>query len=69
MLHVVGGKRGAYEVLVGRPEGKNHSEDGRIMLKNGSSRRGWRGMDWTDLAENRNSWRALVNAVMNLRVP
>ena len=27
------------------------------------------GMDWIDLAQNRNRWRALVNAVMNLRVP
>jgi hypothetical protein len=30
---------------------------------------GWDGMDWIDLAENRGQWRALVNAVMNLRVP
>jgi negative regulator of genetic competence, sporulation and motility len=29
----------------------------------------WRGMDWTDLAENRERWRELVNAVMNSRVP
>jgi hypothetical protein len=30
---------------------------------------GWDGMDWMDVAENRDQWRALVNAVMNLRVP
>jgi hypothetical protein len=30
---------------------------------------GWNGMDWIDLAEDRDQWRALVNTVMNLRVP
>jgi hypothetical protein len=30
---------------------------------------GWGGMDWIDLAENRDWWRALVNTVMNLQVP
>jgi hypothetical protein len=30
---------------------------------------GWDGMDWIDLAEDRDRWRALVNTVMNLRVP
>jgi hypothetical protein len=30
---------------------------------------GWDGMDWIDLAEDRDQWRALVNAVMNLQAP
>jgi hypothetical protein len=30
---------------------------------------GWDGMDWIDLAQDRGKWRALVNMVMNLRVP
>jgi hypothetical protein len=30
---------------------------------------GWDGIDWIDLAQDRNQWRALVNTVMNLRVP
>jgi hypothetical protein len=30
---------------------------------------GWDGVDWIDLAQNRDRWRAYVNAVMNLRVP
>jgi hypothetical protein len=30
---------------------------------------GWDGMDWIDLAQDRNQWRALVNTAMNLRVP
>jgi hypothetical protein len=29
----------------------------------------WCGMDWTDLAENRDHWRALVNTVMNVQIP
>jgi hypothetical protein len=30
---------------------------------------GWRGVDWTDLVQNRGIWRALMNAVMNIRFP
>ena len=30
---------------------------------------GWDGMDWIDLAQDRDGWRTLVNTVMNLRVP
>jgi hypothetical protein len=30
---------------------------------------GWAGMDWIDMAQDRDQWRALVNTVMNLRVP
>jgi hypothetical protein len=30
---------------------------------------GWSGMDWIDLAQNRDQWRAVVNMIMNLQVP
>ena len=43
--------------------------DGGIMFKMDLQDMGCQGMDWIELAEDRDRWRALLNAVMNLRVP
>jgi hypothetical protein len=67
--------RGAYTVLVGKPEGKNNLEDlgvnEMIILKCTFKQcvSGGRAMDWTDLADDRDRWLAFVNAVLNLQVP
>jgi hypothetical protein len=66
------GKRNTYRILVGKPEGKRPL---------GRPRRRWMdnikiylgevgrdGVDWMDLAQDRDQWRALMNMVMNLRV-
>jgi hypothetical protein len=64
-----GEKRNAYRILVGKLEGKRPlGRTGRRWM-NSISEIGWGSMDWIDLAQNRNQWRALVNTVMNLRVP
>ena len=68
-----GERRGVYKVLVVEPKGKRPL---------GRARRRWEdnikmdlqevvcgGVDWIDVAQDRDRWRALVNAVMNLRVP
>ena len=67
----MGERRCAYRVLVGKPEGKNHLEDpgvdGRIILKLIFKK--WDGgMDWIDLAHDRDRWRELVKALMNHQV-
>jgi hypothetical protein len=69
----MGEKRNVYRLLVGKPEGKRPL---------GRPRRRWidnimmdllevglSGVDWIGLAQDRYRWRALVNSVMNLRVP
>jgi hypothetical protein len=68
----MGKKLNAYRILVGKPEGKRTlgrprrtwEDNIRMDLRE----IGWGGMDWIDLAQDRDQWRALVNAVMNLRV-
>jgi hypothetical protein len=65
----MGEGRDAYRVLVGRrPLGRPRRrwEDN---IKMDVQEVGWGGMDWIDMAQDRDRWRALVSAVMNLRVP
>jgi hypothetical protein len=68
----MGAKRNAYRILVGKPEGKRPLGRPRRRwvdnIKTNLREIGWDGMDWIDLAQDRDWWRALVNTVMNLRV-
>jgi hypothetical protein len=68
-----GEKKNAYRFLVGKAEGKRPLGRPRrrwvdnIRMDLGEVRRG--DVDWICLAQDRNRWRALVNSVLNLRVP
>jgi hypothetical protein len=69
----MGEQRNAYRLLVGKPEGKRPLGRPRrrwvdnIRMDLGEV--GWGDWDWIGLAQDRNRWRALVNSVLNLRVP
>jgi hypothetical protein len=69
----MGEKRNTYKILVGNPEGKRPLGGPECRwvdnIKMDLIEIGWDGMDWIHLAQDRDRWRALVNAVMNLRVP
>jgi hypothetical protein len=69
----MGAKRNASRILVGKAEGKEPLGRPKrrwvdnVKMDLREIRRG--GMDWTDLAQDRDQWRAIVNTIMNLRVP
>jgi len=69
----MGERLGVCRVLVGRPEGKRPLGRPRCRwednIKMDIQEVGCRGVDWIKLAQDRDRWRALVTAVMNLRVP
>jgi hypothetical protein len=69
----MGEERGAYRILVGRPEGRRPLGRPRRRwddnIKMDIREVGWEDMNWIELAQDRDRWQALVNAVMNLGVP
>jgi hypothetical protein len=64
----VGDRRGTKRVLVGRPEEKRPRRRWEDKIKMDLQDVGWGDMDWIDLAQDRDRWRALVTMVMSLRV-
>jgi hypothetical protein len=68
-----GGKRNVYMLLVGKPKGNRPLGRRRRRWVDNIEidllEICWGGVDWIGLAQDRDKWRALVNAVMNLRVP
>jgi len=69
----MGLRRGVYRILMGKPEGKRPLGRPRRRWEDNIKMDIWEmlcgGMDWLDLAEDRDMWQAFVNVVMNLRFP
>jgi hypothetical protein len=69
----MGEKRNEYTILEGKPEGKRPLERPKRTwednIRMDLREIGWGGMYWIGLAQNMDQWRALVNTVMNIRVP
>jgi hypothetical protein len=68
-----GEKKNPYRILVGKPERKRPLGTPRRRwednIRMDFREIGWSGVDWIDLFQDRDQWRALVNTVMNLWVP
>jgi hypothetical protein len=66
-------KRNAYRLLVGKPDGKRPLGSPRRRcvdnIRMGPGEVGWGDVDWIGLAQDKNRWRALLNSVLNFRVP
>jgi hypothetical protein len=69
----MGKKRKAYRILVGKPEGKRPLGSPRCRwmdnIRMDLGEVDWGDVDWIGLAKDRNRWRAVVNSVLNIRVP
>jgi hypothetical protein len=69
----MGEKMNTYRILVGKPEGKRPLGRPRRRwldnIKKDLREIEWDGVDWIDRAGNSDRWRALVNTVLNFRVP
>jgi hypothetical protein len=69
----MGPKRNAYRLLVGKPEGKRPLGRPRHRwvdnIRMDLVEVGWGDVDWIGLAQDKNRWKAVVNLVLNLRVP
>jgi hypothetical protein len=69
----MGDKRNAYRLLLGKPEGRRPLGRPRCRwvdnIRMDLGQVGCGDVDWIGLAQDRNRWRALVNSVLNLRVP
>jgi hypothetical protein len=65
--------RNAYRIVVGNPKGRRPLEDlgvdGKVILKCISGKIGLEGLDSINLSQDRDRWMAVVNKVINLRVP